>query len=64
MESYRFYLLSHQNKIGASAYLDARDDADALAKAPSAFTISAEFPAIEIWRGTRKVARIIDQAMT
>ena len=58
MESYRFYLLSAQNKIGAAVYLDARDDDDALVKAPSAFTISAEFPDIEIWRGKRMVGRI------
>ena len=35
MESCRFYLLSQQNKIGAAVYLDARDDADALVKAPA-----------------------------
>ena len=58
MESYRFYLLSVQNTIGAAVYLDARDDDDAFVKAPSAFTISDEFPDIEIWRGKRKVGRI------
>ena len=58
MESYRFYLLSLQNKIGAAVYLDARDDADALDKAPAAFAISDEFPDIEIWRGKRMVGRI------
>ena len=58
MESYRFYLLSLQNKIGAAVYLDARDDADALDKAPATFAISDEFPDIEIWRGKRMVGRI------
>ena len=58
MESYRFYLLNLQNKIGAAVYLDARDDADALVKAPAAFAISDEFPDIEIWRGKRMVGRI------
>ena len=58
MESYRFYLLSVQNTIGAAVYLDARDDADALVKAPTAFAISDEFPNIEIWRGKRMVGRI------
>lgn len=58
LESYRFYLLSLQNKIGDAVYLDARDDADALVKAPSTFTISDEFPNIEIWRGKRMVGRI------
>ena len=58
MESYRFYLLSAKNKIGAAVYLDARDDADALVKAPSTFTISDEFPDIEIWRGKRMVGRM------
>lgn len=58
MESYRFYLLSVQNTIGAAVYLEARDDDDALVKAPSAFTRSDEFPDIEIWRGKRMVGRI------
>ncbi|HJR22616.1 MAG TPA: hypothetical protein VJ822_13390 [Dongiaceae bacterium] len=58
MESYRFYLLSLQNKIGAAVYADARDDADALDKAPATFAISDEFPDIEIWRGKRMVGRI------
>lgn len=57
MESYRFYLLSLQNKIGAAVYLYARDDADALAKAPSTFAVSDEFPAIEVWQGKRMVGR-------
>jgi hypothetical protein len=57
LESYRFYLLSQQNKIGAAVYLDARDDADALVKAPSTFALSDEFPAIEVWQGKRKVGR-------
>jgi hypothetical protein len=59
LDSYRFYLLSLQNKIGDAVYLVARDDADALVKAPSAFTTSAEFPAIEIWQGTRIVGRLL-----
>ena len=58
MDSYRFYLLNLQNKIGAAVYLDARSDADALVKAPSTFVVSAEFPAIEIWQGKRIVGRI------
>ena len=58
LHGYRFYLLSCQNMIGAAAYLDAQDDTDALAKASSAFTVSPEFPAIEIWRGKRMVGRI------
>jgi hypothetical protein len=58
LESYRFYLVNLQNKIGAAVDIDARNDADALVKAPSAFAVSAEFPAIEIWRGKRIVARI------
>jgi len=58
LESYRFYLLNVKNKIGAAVYLTARDDADALVKAPSTFTISDEFPDIEIWRGKRMVGRI------
>jgi len=62
VESYRFYLLSQQNKIGDSVYMDAHDDAEALVKAPSAFAVSAEFPAIEVWRGNRMVGRIIERA--
>jgi hypothetical protein len=58
LESYRFYLLSVQNTIGAAVYVDARNDADALDKAPTAFAISDEFPDIEIWRGKRMVGRI------
>lgn len=58
MESYRIYLLSLQNKIGDAVYVVARDDADALVKAPSAFTTSAAFPAIEVWQGTRIVGRV------
>jgi hypothetical protein len=58
LEHYRFYLLSRQNKIGAAIYLDARNDADALIRAPSAFVVSDEFPAVEIWQGKRKVGRI------
>jgi hypothetical protein len=58
LESYRFYLLSLQNHIGAAVYLDARDDADALDKAPTTFAVSNEFPAIEVWRGKRMVGRI------
>jgi hypothetical protein len=58
LESYRFYLLSQQNKIGAAAYLDAHDDAEALVKAPSTFTVSEDFPAIEVWRGKRMVGRV------
>jgi len=56
LDSYRFYLLNLQNKIGAAVYMDARSDADALVKAP--FAVSAEFPAIEIWQGKRIVGRI------
>jgi hypothetical protein len=55
---YRFYLLSLQNKIGDAVYLDARDDADALGKAPAAFAVSEDFPAIEVWQGKRMVGRI------
>lgn len=62
MESYRFYLLSQHNKIGDAVYLDARDDEEALTKAPSAFAVSAEFPAIEVWRGNRMVGRIRERA--
>lgn len=58
MESYRFYLLSQQNKIGDAVYLDARDDDDALVKAPSTFTVSEDFPAIEVWQGKRMVGRV------
>lgn len=58
MESYRYYLLSQQNKIGAAVYLDARDDHDALVKAPSSFAVSEDFPAIEVWKGKRMVGRI------
>lgn len=58
MESYRFYLLSQQNKIGDAVYLDARDDNDALVKAPSTFTVSEDFPAIEVWQGKRMVGRV------
>jgi hypothetical protein len=58
LESYRFYLLSVHNTIGAAVYVDARNDADALDKAPTAFAISDEFPDIEIWRGKRMVGRI------
>jgi hypothetical protein len=58
LESYRFYLLSLQNKIGDAVYLDARDDADALVKAPSTFAVSDEFPAIEVWQGKRMIGRI------
>ncbi|MEZ5832761.1 MAG: hypothetical protein R3D05_16425 [Dongiaceae bacterium] len=58
MESYRFYLLSQQNKIGAAVYLDARDDDDALVKAPSTFVVSEDFPAIEVWQGKRMVGRV------
>ena len=58
LESYRFYLLSQQNKIGDAIYLDARDDNEALVKAPSAFAVSDEFPAIEVWKGNRMVGRI------
>ena len=61
MGSYRFYLLSLQNKIGDAVYLNARDDTDALVKAHAAFTVSAEFPAIEIWQGTRIVGRVLRQ---
>jgi hypothetical protein len=58
LESYRFYLLSQQNKIGDAVYLDARDDNDALVKAPSTFTVSEDFPAIEVWQGKRMVGRV------
>lgn len=58
MESYRFYLLSQQNKIGAALYLDARDDDDALLKAPTTFAVSEDFPAIEVWQGKRMVGRV------
>ena len=58
MESYRFYLLSLENKIGAAVYLDARDDTDALGKAPSTFAVSEDFPAIEVWQGKRMVGRV------
>jgi hypothetical protein len=58
LESYRFYLLSQQNKIGAAVYQDARDDDDALVKAPSTFAVSEEFPAIEVWHGMRMVGRV------
>jgi hypothetical protein len=58
LDSYRFYLLSLQNTIGDAVYVVARDDADALVKAPTAFTTSAAFPAIEIWQGTRIVGRV------
>jgi hypothetical protein len=58
LESYRFYLLSQQNKIGDAVYLDARDDDDALVKAPSTFTVSEDFPAIEVWQGKRMVGRV------
>lgn len=58
MGCYRFYLLSLQNKIGDAVYLDARDDADALGKAPRAFDVSEDFPAIEVWQGKRMVGRI------
>jgi hypothetical protein len=58
LESYRFYLLSQQNKIGAAVYLDARDDKDALVKAPSTFAVTEDFPAIEIWQGKRRVGRV------
>ena len=58
MESYRFYLLSQQNKIGDAVYLDARDDKDALGKAPSTFAVSEDFPAIEVWQGKRMVGRV------
>ena len=62
MESYRYYLLSQQNKIGAAVYQDARDDVDALGKAPSTFAVSEEFPAIEVWQGKRMVGRIKERA--
>ena len=58
MESYRVYLLSVQNTIGAAVYLDARDDDDALVKAPSTFAVSDDFPAIEVWQGKRMVGRV------
>ena len=51
-------LLSLQNKIGAAIYLDGHNDANALTRAASAFVVSDEFPAIEIWQGKRNVARI------
>jgi len=58
LESYRFYLLSLENKIGAAVYQDARNDHDALVKAPSTFAVSEDFPAIEVWHGKRMVGRI------
>jgi hypothetical protein len=58
LESYRFYLLSQQNKIGAAVYQDARDDKDALIKAPATFATSEDFPAIEVWQGKRMVGRV------
>jgi hypothetical protein len=58
LESYRFYLLSLENKIGDAVYLDARDDDDALGKAPATFAVSEDFPAIEIWQGKRMVGRV------
>ena len=58
MESYRFYLLSLENKIGAAVYLDARDDNDALLKAPSTFVVSEDFQPSRFWRGTHIVGRI------
>jgi hypothetical protein len=62
LESYRFYLLSLENKIGAAVYLDARDDDDALVKAPATFAVSEDFPAIEIWQGKRMVGRVNQRA--
>ena len=61
LESYRFYLLSQQNKIGAAVYQDARDDKDALIKAPATFATSEDFPTIEVWRGKRMVGRITER---
>jgi len=58
LDSYRFYLLSQQNKIGAAVYLDARNDKDALIRAPSTFAVSEDFPAIEVWQGKRMVGRV------
>ena len=58
MGSYRFNLLNLRNKIGAAVYMDGRNDADALVKAPSAFVVSADFPAIEVWQGKHIVGHI------
>jgi len=60
VRTYRCYLLSPQNKIQAAAYLDARDDADAVARAQSTFSTSPGFPAVEIWQGKRIVGRYAD----
>lgn len=61
LQSYRFYLLSLQNKIRDAIYLDARDDDEALVKAPSTFAVSDEFPAIEVWQGKRMIGRITER---
>ena len=55
---YRFYLLSSDDRISAADCSEAGDDKGALDKVFSIFALSDEFPAIEVWQGSRVVGRI------
>ena len=54
MKHYRIYSLNHQGGISRARDLDCADDLDALSQGEK---LSAENP-VEIWQGSRRVARV------
>lgn len=60
MHAYRVFLFGAEEKLRGTAVIEARDDADAAQRA-SSYTNHA---AVELWRGSRRVARLPDVAVT
>ena len=55
MPFYRFYLLTAQDRIAGRQEATCDDDASALATAAD---VIGTFPAVEVWDGRRRVARL------
>lgn len=55
MQSYRFYLLDHDEHIKAVETIDCAGDAAAAAKATALLEERTSFASIEVWKGKVRV---------
>lgn len=57
MEWYKLYFLDNRDKIVSVKNLQCRDDAAALETALASLAERPEFPAVELWQGSRKLGK-------
>ena len=62
MNGYHCYVLNKEGRVSSRQDIITETDAEAILKATEIAELTEEFPAIEVWCGTRIVGRIPRQA--